>query len=239
MPQNETTYTGQDLLDMANQRLLGYQNAVDSDTLLSYLNEGKDELWAILKNLEAQYFTHSSQNTDNTKNDFFGPVNSTTRDYIAPIDLREINHIYCFDTGLQQTVFTYKNETDRDWVDAYRDASIDSLSNAAPAIEYYYTIRGHNSLRFAQFFQNGITNLQIDYTRAILDFGLTDTVDEIVIPYSRKIANYAVKKAILGLKDAEAFDRWREEWKDDILMITSSAGPRNQADPTFVADFLG
>lgn len=233
----QTSLTGQDLVELAKARLLGYQNAIDDDVLLSYLNEGKDEVWAALKNLDTQYFVQMSQNTDSTQTNYFQPVNTSARQYMLPEDLKEIVHIFCLDSGFENQVFTYKKLVDRDWIDAYRDAS--SLPDSAPSIEYFYTIFGKDQILFAQFFQAGITNLQLQYVRGIVDFTIDDPVDEIVLPYTKKIADFAVKKATLGLKDVEAFNAWRTEWKDDLITIQSSAGPRNQADPEFVQDFLG
>jgi hypothetical protein len=40
---------GTDLADLVNAGLGGYQNAVDQALLYSFLNEGKNEVWMILK----------------------------------------------------------------------------------------------------------------------------------------------------------------------------------------------
>jgi hypothetical protein len=75
--------------------------------------------------------------------------------------------------------------------------------------------------------------------KTIPDFETSDVIADILLPYTKKIADYAVKKASLGLQDASQFAMWVEEWKADIKTVAESAGPRNQADAEFVEDFLG
>lgn len=235
-PTAETAVSGQDLFDMANQRLLGYQNAVKAEALLSYLNEGKDEIWAILKNLQEEYFMQQTQSTDASQLNFFPQMATNQRQYTLPQDFREIWYIEVETPGFEQMIFTYKDINDNDFREARRAANVDST--LSPSVEYFYTIFGKDQLLIAQFPETAFT-VTIFYTRNILDFQLDDPIAEILLPYSKKIADYAVKKAMLGLQDQEQFNVWRQEWRDDITMIASSASPRNQADPVFVKDFLG
>lgn len=67
---------------------------------------------------------------------------------------------------------------------------------------------------------------------------VTDEVDEIVEPFIKKVADYAVKKVMLSAQ-ADEWAKWAEEWKKDLLTLTTGAAPRNQADPQFVEDFSG
>jgi len=233
----ETSLTGQDLLDLANARLLGYANAVDTDVLMSYLNEAKDEVWSVLKNLEDEYFVTSTQSTDATKVNYFGPMSTTVREYTLPVDFKEIKFIEILDKGYEQTVFTFKNITDNDFRSARRAASVDST--LTPSVEYFYAIVGKNQFVMAQFPEVAFQKPVLWYTRGILDFELSDQVDEIVLPYTKKIANYAVKRITLGLQDTKLWAAWKEEWKADLMTIASTAAPRNEADPEFVDDFLG
>lgn len=231
-----TSLTGQDLIDDASRRLMGYANALDEDTLLSFLNEGKDEVWAVLKTLQNDYFETKSQFADNTQVNYFGPMSTTQREYTLPVDLREIHFVEVVTAGFQQAIFTYKDASSEDWRSARRAANVDTT--LSPSVEYFYTIIGKNLMEIAQFPETAF-QVVLWYTRNLLDFEVSDPVDEVVLPFTHKIADFAVKKAMLGLQDQEQFNAWRTEWKDDILMIATSAGPRNQANPEFVEDFLG
>src|SRR5579863_587801 len=109
----ETNLTGQDLLDLVTIRLGGYGNSVDTTGAMSYLNEGKDEVWSVLKNLNADYFTKISQATDNTQLNYFPQFSLTSRQYTLPTDFREMTLFIVTDPAYAQTKFTYKKIQDR------------------------------------------------------------------------------------------------------------------------------
>jgi len=236
---------GQDLIDLANDRLAGLSNGVRDATLMSYLNEAKDEIWAVLKTEADEYFSQSTQNTDSTATNYFprdlsgaaiGTLQTSSRSYLLPDDLREIKFIEVTTKGYEQTVFIYRSITDDDFRSARRSASVDPT--LTPSVEYFYTILGTNRFELAQFPEANF-EMTIWYTRSLPDFEAGDPVDDILLPYSKKIADYAVKKAMLGMQDQAQFEAWKQEWRDDLLTVAASAAPRNQADPEFVQDFLG
>lgn len=233
--------TGQDLYDEAERRLLGYGNALDEDTLLSYLNEGKDAVWGVLKSLDQDYFLQTSQYSDNTQNNYFGPLSTTVRQYTLMPDFMEYRGVEVvpgMPSGFEQTVFRYLDIADPDWKSSRRSANVQQGTTAR--IDYFFTIFAKNQLLFAQFPEVAF-QLQWFYVRKIPDFQLSDStdLDEVILPYTRKIADFAVKKAMLGLQDQDQFQVWRTEWKDDIVEIATGSSPRNEGDPVFVSDFLG
>ena len=228
---------GQNLIDLANARLAGYQNGIDSEALLSFLNEGKDEIWAILKNLNEEYFVTPSQSTDATADFYFAPLDPTVRQYTLPSDLREVKFIEVTTPSYTQLKFTYKDITDDDFRNARRDASTQADSSTG-CNEIYYTILGKNGLVLAQF-PPAAVQLLIWYVRAIPDFETDQAIDEVLYPYTKKIAEYAAKKTMLALQDPGQFSAWVSEWKQDVITVQNSAAGRNSADAVFVDDFWG
>ena len=239
--------TGQDLIDGTNSRLAGYQNAIDSDGLLSFLNEAKDEVWALLKNLHTEYFETSTQNTDSTQLNFFpldqngntlphNTFQTNVRQYTLPSDFREIKFIEETLKGFEQTVYTYQGIDSDNFRTARRSANVDPT--LTPTVEYFYTISGKNQFVLAQFPEAPFIPV-IWYVRALPDFQATDTIDQILFPYSKKMQDYAVKKAMLSLQDPAQFQAWQVQWRESLHTLETSASPRNQADPEYVQDFLG
>lgn len=228
---------GQDLIDEANARLAGYQNGVDPQALLSYLNEGKDEIWALLKNLNQEYFVTPTQNTDNTQLNFFDVLSTAVRQYTLPGDLRSIKFIEIATEGFTDTVFEYKDLTDVEFRDARRDATRRNTP-AGQTETIFYTRIGKDQMVLAQFPPANLL-ITIWYVRSLPDFEPDQAVDEILFPYSKKIADYACKKAMLGLQDSQQFAAWSAEWKQDCITVQSGASPTNSADADFVQDFQG
>jgi hypothetical protein len=247
----QNAISGQELFDMASFRLAGYSNFPQPAMLMSFLNEAKDEVWSILKNLNADYYIQQTQFTDNTQTNYFGAMSTTVRQYTLPQDFREMHLFVVLDPAYAQVKFIYKHLQDRDFREAYMGANaaenatsstpgVNTGDNSAtPMIEYLYTIIGHDQLLLAQYPEYAFQFPQIFYVRNMPDFDIDTYLDETVLPFSKKIADYAVMRVLLSAQDQEQFEEWRKVWKDDILMIASSAGPRNQADAEYVDDFLG
>ena len=228
---------GQDIIDMANARLAGYQNGIDADALLSFLNEGKDEIWALLKNLNEEYFVTPSQTTDSTALNYFPTLDPTKRQFTLPEDLREIKFIEVTTSNYTQLKFVYKDITDDEFRDARRDASTQNdASNSCS--EIWYTVVGKDQMLLAQFPPAAIS-LTIWYVRSLADFETDQDVDEVLYPYSKKIAEYGAKKTMLALQDPGQFSLWISEWKQDVITVQNSAAGRNSADPVFTDDFWG
>src|SRR6266853_954446 len=85
--------TGQYLINMTNDLLGGYQNGIDSRALLTYLNNAKDEIWSVTKELHDEYIQVFSQSTTSTAVNFFPQLSITQRNYTLPEDLRSIEFV--------------------------------------------------------------------------------------------------------------------------------------------------
>lgn len=232
-----TTYVGSDLVALTSEHLSGYANAVDPEDILSAVNEGKDEVWAILKNLEDDYFVISSQTSDSSLDTYFAALNTSTREYALPNDFKEIRFIECTTVGYEGLKFTFRKLSDPGFQSARKAATADGVSSA-PSSEYLYTIVGAGTLMLANYPEIALT-LKLWYVHGLNDLETDTPVVEIISPYVKKIADFAAKKLMIGLQDPEQFAAWKQEWSASVMTITTSASPRNQADPEFAQDFLG
>lgn len=231
------TYNGQDLVDLTVGRLSGYGNAVNPEDVLSAVNEGKDEVWAVLKNLEDEYFVTPSQTSDSTLDTYFASLTTSAREYDLPADFKEIRFIECTTVGYEDLKFTYRKLSDPDFQGARKAATADGVSST-PQSEYLYAIVAKGTFMLANYPEVALS-LKLWYVRGLQDLETDTPLTEIISPYVKKIADFAAKKIMLGLKDPEQFAAWKQEWKDSIMTLTTSASPRNQADAEFVQDFTG
>lgn len=223
---------GNDILELIQDNLLGYQGVADSRALLNYANQGKDEIWGWLKTLDSDYFVGMSQSTDPTQTTYFPNLTVNQRTYTTPSDLREIKFIECLTPGFTTLKFVYAKQTD----EQYRRERFESNETSSPTPnqeQFLYTIIGQNQFVLASYVPTTL-NVVLWYTHSLADMEPNTNIDQILPPYSKKIAEYAAKKAMIGAQDAGQFDRWRQEWKDSLILVTQEAGPRNQADPVFV-----
>ena len=234
------TIHGSDLADLVNASLGGYQNALDQALLYSYLNEGKNMVWMILKELKVNYFGQTSQSTDNTQLNYFGPLATNSRQYTLPGDFHEMRFLEVEDVGWEDTRIEYRPISHPDWQDARRsNTNVDNDADLTLGDNViYYDILGKNQLILAQYPQFPF-HVTLIYIRIIPDFGADDVVDEILYPFSQKIAEYATKKAMLALQDEPMTDEWTKQWRDSVIMMTESASLRQSSDPLFVASFYG
>ena len=233
------TVTGQVLIDMTNDLLAGYQNGVDSRALLTYLNLAKDEVWSVTKELHDEYFQVFSQNTDSTADYYFPALNTTTRNYTLPSDLRSIEFIECTTPGFQGTTFTYAKLNSpqfREERKASNEAVGPDVNNNVRS--YTYTIAGKNQFVLAAY-PAAALDVVLWYTRALPDFEASDVVDEILFPFSKKLAEFAAKRAMLADQDPGQFAAWKSEWRDSLINLVQAEGTRNDADPQFARDFTG
>lgn len=233
------TMTGQNLIDMTNDLLAGYSNAVDSRALMTYLNMAKDEAWSVLKELHEEYFQVFSQSTNPSADYYFPPLTTATREYTLPEDLRSIEYIECTTASYQGTRFVYAKLNSpifRDEREAANEQGGSQPTNTS--CTFHYSIAGKDQFVMAAYPPANLT-LTLWYTRALPDFEMSDTVDEILFPFSKKLAEYAAKKAMSGVQDAGQFSIWSKEWRDSLINLIQAAGERNDADPQFVEDFTG
>lgn len=228
---------GQTLVDLANAFLGGYQNAVDEGVLLTLLNEGKNEVWMILKSLRADWFMQSSQNTDSNLANFFAPLNSAKREFPLPSDYHEMKFIEVLDAGFEDVEFIYRDMATSEWKEQRR-ANTNQAPNSTANLQYHYDIVGKNTMILAEYPQIGF-NAKLWYVRMVPDFSIDDPVDEIVYPYGSKIAMYATKLLMLTNQDTQMWTAWKEEWKEAVQRIAMSASPRQIADTVYVESWDG
>lgn len=234
MPNNPIN--GQDLIDLTNARLAGYANAVSQDDLLGFLCQAKDQVWGILKEQDEEYFLTFSQATTSTNPYYFAPLNTTTREYDLPDDFQEIKFIEVLTQGFADLKFVYRDATQEDFRSARRGANANNtpLSNPDTML---YTIIGKGKFVLADY-PPATLNLQLWYTRLIPDFEAADTIDEILFPFSKLLADFAAKRIMLATQDPTQFAAWSEAWREDVIAIAQGSGPRNQSDPTFVSGLM-
>jgi hypothetical protein len=228
--------TGQGLIDLVDDRLAGYQNAASPKKKIGFINEAKDAVWAILKNLEQDYFGQTSQGSDATQANYFAALATNTRSYSLPVDFHELRFVECTTSGFEQTKFEYREISHPTFQDARKTSNVDRT--LFPFTTYYYTIFGKDQFIMAQFPEANFA-LTLYYVRWIQDIDTGDDLNEVMLPYSKKLADYAAKKISLSLQDPTQWEAWQKEWKDDILEINNSAGLRMSGDPQYAQDFLG
>jgi hypothetical protein len=233
------TMTGQALIDLTNDLLGGYANGVDSRALLSFLNMAKDEIWAVTKELHEEYFQVFSQSSNPSGDFYFPALSTTTRSYTLPADLRSIEFIECTTPQYQGVDFKYAKINSPEFrEERQRSNALNGPDPNTNVDAYYYTIAGKNQFVMASYPAQNLS-ITLWYTRALPDFEAGDTVDEILFPFSKKLAEYAAKKAMIGVQDPGMFAVWVKEWKDSLINCVQSEGARNDADPQFVQDFFG
>jgi len=232
------TITGAILINLTIAQLGGYGNAFDPESLLAFVNEGKDEIWAIMKAVREDYFLHKSQNTTSTDDDYFADLTIANREFVLPNDFHQLKAIEVLNTGKNEVEFAY-----RDWANPeFQEARRTSTSNAigGQRTTYFFTIGGKDQFIMAQFPEIAF-NLQIWYIRSLpdLDMDGQTKLDEIMHPFSNKIALFAAKRAMLPLQDVRMWQAWRDEWKQAIHRIEVSASQRDISTRKVAQDWLG
>lgn len=232
---------GQNIVDLVNAKLGGLANSIAPDQLLSFINEGKDELWGVLSQLKRNYFVVGSQSTNSAASYYFPSLSTSQREYALPSDLIDIVFIEVISpTGYEMIKFVRRPMFHPEFRDARTSSTaFQDQGGTIPFsgfTDYIYDIVGKGTLILAQFPEVAFT-LKIWYVRALPEITLSGVVDEIVFPFHKKIADFAAMKVILK-DELESFAAWVEQWKQDLIQVSESAD-RSSADPIYSADFLG
>lgn len=227
---------GSDLIQLAQYNLGGRANAVNNQQMLSFLNEGKDEVWSSLKGLSEKYFVDQTQNTDPTKINYFPALNTTVREYSLPTDFRGLAFIEVKDSGYEFVRFIQMDMTNPIWRNERRGSTANGPGVTVTSASYYYDIIGMNTLIMAEFPEINF-NLKLWYLHAIPDIQASTVLSDIVFPFTKKIVDYACMKIMLRA-DYNAFAAWKEQWRSDLITMMQGA-TRDQADPQFAQDFMG
>lgn len=236
------TITGQYLIDLTNDLLGGYQGSVDSRALMSYINEAKDEIWALLKQLKDDYFEGFTQSTNSSADHYFPNLTSNQRVYSLPGDFHSITWIEVTTQGYTGSKFRYAKANSSD----FRNARTRSNTLGTPdpdnnIQEYIYTLitqNGTQTLVLADYPQTTLA-VTIWYTYALPDYEMSDTISDILFPFSKKIAEFASQRVLRADQDASAFATYKADWRDSIVSLVQTAEEKNDSDAEFVEDFEG
>ena len=234
-----TQITGQYLINMTNDLLGGYSNGIDSRALLTFLNNAKDEIWSVTKELHDEYFQVFSQNTTSTATNYFPQLSTTVRAYTLPEDCRSIEFVEVQQPigGGPLAVFTYA-KLNSPAFKAEREAANIRGGPDNNSCRYLYSIAGHDQFVLANY-PSQAYNITLWYTASIADFEATDVIVDILFPFSKKMAEYAAKAAMMALQDPQGFAAWTQQWRASLINLVQGTGERNDADPTYVVDFVG
>lgn len=236
-----TQISGQFLINMTNDLLGGYQNGVDSRALLTHLNNAKDEIWSVTKELHDEYFQVFSQNTTSTATNYFPQLSTTVREYTLPEDLRSIEFVEVQQppSGGPIAKFSYAKLNSPAFREEREQSNEAGGSNPNNDRNHYlYSIAGHDQFVLASYPTQNY-NLILWYTASIADFEATDPIVDILFPFSKKMAEYAAKACMLALQDPAGFAAWTQTWRASLINLVQGEGERNDADPLFVQDFMG
>lgn len=236
-----TVITGQYLVNMVNDLLGGYQNGVDSRAVLTHLNNAKDEIWSVTKELHDEYFQVFSQYTTSTATNYFPQLSTNVREYTLPEDLRSIEFVEVQQPTGTGTMakFNYVKINSP----AFKEARLRSNTLGGPEPNnteeaYLYSIAGHDQFVLASY-PSQPYSLVLWYTASLADFEATDVINDILFPFSKKMAEYATKGCMMSLQDPAGFAAWTAQWKTTLVNLVQGSDPRNNADPVFVTDFTG
>jgi hypothetical protein len=236
------TLSGQDLLDDLVVQLGALSNAFTVDQQLLFINKGVGEVWSIVQSLGLDYFGDSTQNTDNTKDDFFVQMTTNVREYNLPKNARELRFIECTTVGFEDRIFELRKFDDPLFAVARRQATANGSSGGGGATSgsiignYYYAVFG-NQIILAQFPEATLT-VKFWYIAAVDDIGVGD-IPAILHPFNKKIVDYAAMRAILSTQNENLAPAWLEAWKDSVRTLALSVGGRSSTNPVFISDYTG
>jgi hypothetical protein len=184
------------------------------DTKITLLNSGKDEFWKILvgSNPQENWFLVESQSATPANDDYFPPLTASARSYALPPNFHQMRYIEVVDSGFKHLRFE-KGNLDTGGFRQLRSQTTTSFDS-----EVLYDIVGTNpgSLLFALLPPSAMT-LTLGYIRKPTKWAaLTDTApDEFPESSHELIAEWAVKRTILGVGDRRFID-FEREWQERV-----------------------
>ena len=233
------TISGQSLVDDLITRLDSFASAYDATSLLSFINEGKDEVWKVLRTLDEDYFVAGSQAATSTDDDYFAGFSRSSREVNLPNNCREVRFIEVTTAGYEDLDFEFRRLSDPEFQVERKLATIaGSGSGRQQHAKYLYTIIGRRTLMLAQFLEAAVT-AKIWFVRALDDLDLDSTLTEILHPFHKSIVTFALERATLALQEEQLSDEWLRRWRDDVRTLGLTAAPRDSSGPEFVSDWDG
>jgi hypothetical protein len=197
----------------------------------------------VLRSLDLDYSVDQSQSTDTTQDSFIAVLDPTKREFDLPNDCREVRSIECTTGGYEGIVFEFRQLSDMTFQQMRRDASVAGAGSGngnvwANGGKTYFTTFGANTLMFAAYPVAAIT-LRIWYVKATSDLTADTPLVDVLYPFSRKVVDYAVQKAMLSVRQETLSQGWMIEWKDGVKTIATTAGPRVSTNPIFIQESWG
>lgn len=230
------TVNGKYLFDIMQAQLGGYANAIDPKEAMPLLSEGKNEVWAVLKEVREDYFVRSSQNTNATADDYFAKLTTTSREFTLPKDFHQLKFFEVLDGGFQEVEFVHRDLASEEFKDARRAAT--AQGSTSPRSSYLYDIIGKRTLMLAQYPERAF-ELKCWYVRSLPDIDISQIIDEILFPYVNAIATYATKLVMLSLQDNQMSKQWHDTWREKVRSLEAAAGQRDITGIKVVQDFQG
>lgn len=229
--------SGQDLIDALRIRLGGLSNAFTVEELMSFVQDGVQETWGVLKSLGHDYFGDSTQTSDSTQEDYGIALTTPVREYPLPANCREVRFIECTTVGFEGRTFEFRDFSSQDFQDARRAASSSITSQVATEV-YFYTIFGDNQFILAQFPEAALT-IKLWYIKSLDLITIDGELPSILHPFNLKIVDFALERAQLSARDGDMAMAWKEAWKEDVRMLVLTSGERESTNPIFITDFTG
>jgi hypothetical protein len=233
------TVSGQSLMDELTIRLGGYAAAFSVDELLSFVNEAKDAVYGVLRTLDEDYFVIPSQVATSTDDDYFAALTTTAREFDLPNGCREVRAIEVITAGYEDVPFEFRNLSDPDFQAERRSGAIAGAGSGRQLSDVYlFTVLGRRTLQLAAYPESAFT-VKLWFVKALDDLTPSDTLTDILHPFTKKISSYATERATLSLQDEQLSNEWLKRWRMDVQELALTAAPRVSTSPEFVSDWDG
>jgi len=221
------------LIDLFDGLALGRRGSFERDSKVALLNVAQIELWKILVGTDPQdnWFVQESQDTDSSAVDFFGPITTTSRDYPLPNNLHQMRAIEVTNTGLEGIRFT-KARLDSG---EFRQQRGSQLQFDTEALYDLYGVSPGRIIFSA--FPKQTLNVKLWYARKPTAWTeATDVVDDYPFDTHSIIADYAVKRGLMGITD-KAFYLFERAWAERVIRWLTTYR-RDNTDVSVVDGFL-
>ena len=237
--------SGQEIVDRIRVRLGSLSNAFSVEELLSFAEEGTQEVWGVLKSFDQEYFGVPSQDNDTSSTeDFFADLSTTKREYDLPPGCRELRGIEVLTPGYESLTFGYRTFDNPEFV-AIRKNSTASGAGSGPYFndflypnkEYLYAVFG-NQMVLAQYPETAL-NIRLWYIKGLGFLSVNTRLSDILYPFAGKIVDFAVQKAMISTREIPMTEEWLKSWKGSVLYLAEVSSPRSSTGPQFIIDYVG
>ena len=216
--------TVQDLLDLLDDKLLGYSGALETaggstgeQKKIRQLNAGQHKVWQILvgagRPARANWFGKSDSVV-------FG---ASDRDVALPADFHDLLSVESSSVRMKASGWHKASwQEERQKTGAVDPTTIDTM---------YYVVSGDAApiLNISRF-PTALTTT-VHYTSTLTDWtAAADVIDRVLSPYRDAIANYAVACLTNAVHHPEVAEGWTNKWGDDQKLIALAGAIRQVGD---------